>query len=465
MCVKNFHTSFAVLTLTSVAFFSGFGIVTLWGQVQPSPTLVATPQVPPAQTSFKFDFGPGKIAAGYTQVLPATLFTAELGYGIEAGASVVGVDREGSDDLRGDFLTSDKPFLFSVKVPEGNYKITVTFGDAKGESVNTVKAETRRLMLEGVRTAQGKFETRTFVVNVRNFQVPPPPLNAPGGTQIRLNPREIGSMTWDDKLTLEFNDEHPAIDAVEITKVDDAVTVFIAGDSTVTDQPGEPGNSWGQMLPRFFGPGVAVANQAESGETLKSFVTGMRLDKILSQMKQGDYLFMQFGHNDQKKQWPQTYVEAFTTYKSYLKTFIAEAKLRGAIPVLVTSMNRRTFDDKGKITNSLGDYPEAVRQVGKEENVAVIDLNAMSKTLYEALGVEKSPLAFGNGGKDATHHNNYGSYELAKCVIEGIKTSKIGLVKFLVNDVPSFDPAHPDPVETFKMPASPPRGNRLPPRN
>ena len=97
--------------------------------------------------------------------------------------------------------------------------------------------------------------------------------------------------------------------------------------------------------------------------------------------------------------------------------------------------------------------------------MAVIDLNAMSKVLYEALGVEKSPLAFGNGGKDATHHNNYGSYELAKCVVEGIKSSKLGLAKFLVRDVPPFDPAHPDPVETFTMPASPPRGNRPPPRN
>ncbi|MCM3873183.1 MAG: rhamnogalacturonan acetylesterase [Pyrinomonadaceae bacterium] len=413
---------------------------------------------PPApQTAFKFDFGPGKVAPDYIQVLPTTVYTDALGYGLEPGATVTGIDRGGTNILRNDFLTSNRPFFFSVKVPEGNYNVTIIFGDFGGESVATVKAETRRLMLERVHTGPGQFETRTFTVNVRNSQVPPPPTNAPGGTQVRLNNREQGALHWDDKLTIEFNNARPCIAAVEITKVEDAIAVFLAGDSTVTDQPGEPGNSWGQMLPRFFGPGVAIANHAESGETLKSFITGMRLDKVLSQMKRGDYLFMQFGHNDQKQQWPQTYVEAFTTYKAYLKAFVAEARLRGAIPVLVTSMNRRTFDPNGKITNSLGDYPEAVRQTAKEENVALIDLNAMSKTFYEALGVDKAPLAFAGNGRDATHHNNYGSYELARCVVEAIKANKLGLTRFLRDDVEPFDPAHPDPVESFSVPASPPR--------
>ena len=127
-------------------------------------------------------------------------------------------------------------------------------------------------------------------------------------------------------------------------------------DSTVTDQPGEPTASWGQMFTRFFTPDVAIANHAESGETLKSFITGLRLDKILSQMKKGDYLFIEFGHNDMKVNWPQTYVEPFTTHKQYLKVFIAEARRRGAIPVLVTPMQRRNFDGL-KIRNSLGDFP------------------------------------------------------------------------------------------------------------
>ena len=98
--------------------------------------------------------------------------------------------------------------------------------------------------------------------------------------------------------------------------------------------------SRGQLLSRFFKPGIAVSNHAQSGETLKSFANALRLDKILSQMKKGDYLFMQFGHNDSKDSWPQTYVEPETTYKAYLKVYIAEARLRGAMPVLVTPMDR-----------------------------------------------------------------------------------------------------------------------------
>ena len=121
--------------------------------------------------------------------------------------------------------------------------------------------------------------------------------------------------------------------------------------------------------------------------------------------------------------------------------------------MLVTSMNRRTFDEQGKITNSLGDYPEAVRQLAQEEKIAMIDLNAMSKIFYEALGAENSAVAFKDG--DGTHHSNYGSYELAKCVVEGIKKSNLRLTKFLVKDFGSFDPRHPDLYENFKIPASP----------
>jgi len=416
-------------------------------------------------TTWKFAFGPGRVAPGYTQVLPATIYSQETGYGFDLGSTVTGINRGGDDALHGHFCTSDKPFFFSVSLPEGNYDVTVTLGDAAGESVTTVKAESRRLMLEKVRTEPGKFEARTFTVNIRNSQLPPPPENAPGGDRVDLNRREKENgpdglvLDWDDKLTLEFNPGaapgRSCVCALEITRADDVPTVFLAGDSTVTDQPREPGASWGQMLPRFFKPGVAVANHAESGETLKSFITGLRLAKILSQMKKGDYLFIQFGHNDEKHNWPQTYVEAHTTYQAYLKVFIAEARLRGATPVLVTSMQRRQFDAGGKIRNSHGDYPEAVREVAREENVALIDLEQMSRVFYEALGSEKAPLAFSASGRDATHHNNYGAYELAKCVVQGIKENRLPLAQFITDDFGSFDPAHPDPVEQFALPATP----------
>ena len=243
-------------------------------------------------------------------------------------------------------------------------------------------------------------------------------------------------------------------------------TVFLIGDSTVTDQRREPSASWGQMLPRFFGPGVAVANHAESGETLKSFISGLRLAKVLSEMKAGDWLFIQFGHNDSKKQWPQTYVEAHTTYTAYLRAVIAEARLRGVTPVLVTSMQRRNFDAAGRIVNSHGDYPAAVRALAAAEGVALIDLEAMSRTFYEALGPARAELAFGDDGRDRSHHNNYGAYALAQCVVQGIRDARLDLARHIVEDFRGFDPAAPDAPETFQLAPSPgpvvterPRGN------
>ena len=126
-------------------------------------------------------------------------------------------------------------------------------------------------------------------------------------------------------------------------------------------------------------------------------------------------------------------------------------------------MNRLTFDAEGKITNSLGDYPEAVRQAAREENVPLIDLNAMSKPFYEALGPVVSHKAF--AGNDTTHHSNYGSYELARCVVEGIKANRLGLTRLLADDVPPFDPSHPDPFDRVNIPASPQRTSTAPEGN
>ena len=367
-----------------------------------------------------------------------------------------------------DFGTSPnaagQPFYFSVVVPEGNCRVTVTFGHASAASDTTVKAESRRLMVEHVVTHPGEFVTRTFIVNTRTTALPPPPPTAPGGSAVVLNGREQGSLTWDDKLTLEFDGPAPQPVSLVIEAIA-CPTVFLVGDSTVCDQRWEDGASWGQMLPRFFSPGLAIANHAESGETLKSFLSGLRLAKVLSQLRAGDWLFIQFGHNDEKQQWPQTYAEAHTTYAAYLRVFIAEARLRGATPVLVTSMQRRTFDASGKIRNSHGDYPAVVREVAAAEHVALIDLDRMSTALYEALGPGKSPLAFMNGGKDGTHHNNYGAYELAKCVAQGIRDAHLPLAEFLTPDFTGFDPANPDDPTAFHLPASPghsavaPRGN------
>jgi lysophospholipase L1-like esterase len=337
--------------------------------------------------------------------------------------------------------------LFSVAVPEGNYRVTLTLGHPSRASVTTIKAESRRLMLDTVAVPRGRSVTRSVVVNVRNAQLTAPPVNAPGGVSVKLKDREIGSFTWDDKLTIEILGETAAVSRVEIAPVT-VPTLYLLGDSTVTDQRSEPAASWGQMLPAFFSPGIAVANHAESGETLKSFLAELRLDKALASVKPGDWAMIQFGHNDQKTQWPQTHAEAATTYRAYLRAFIAEFRRRGARPMLVTSPERRSWTGT-RIKPTLSDYAAAARAVAAEEGVPLIDLAPASIAFYEALGPARAPLAFNDGGKDATHHNNYGAWVLARAVAEATRTAAPELGALLLSGLKPFDPARPPDPQAF----------------
>lgn len=367
-------------------------------------------------------------------------------------------------DLDTQSKSTNNTFYFSVRVPPGNYRVTLELGHSQLASSNTIKAESRRLYVLNLNTAPGESVSRDFIVNIRNSALAPPEPYAPGGSQVLLKSSEQHGLQWDDKLTLEFSGAAPQVRSVTIQKAE-VPTLYLVGDSTVTDQAYEPAASWGQMLPVFFSSTLAIANHAESGETLKSFIASLRFAKVLESIKPGDYLFIQFGHNDQKKHWPQTYVEAESTYQDYLQVFITEARLRGATPVLITSMQRRTFDNNGKILNTHGRYPEAVRKVAHEHQVALIDLDSMSVKLYEALGVQNAPLAFNDNGKDATHHNNYGAYQLAKCVLEGIRRAQLPLTSHIRPLVPSYDPASPDPLVQFTLQPSPRTSSERPAGN
>lgn len=289
-----------------------------------------------------------------------------------------------------------------------------------------------------------------------------------GNKAVRLKPRELDKLDWDNKLTLEFDPNGgpgmPCIDAVRIQKVDSAITVFLSGNSTVTDQQLEPWSCWGQMIPSFFRPGkVVISDQAASGATLRSSIARGRLAKISGMLKPGDYLFIEFAHNDQK---PGSGEQAYTTYNKYLRQFIDSARAHQAIPVLVTSTNRRDFDKSGYIYNTLGEFPDAMRYEAKKDQVALIDLNAMTKTLYDALGPERSkelfvqfPAGTFPGQEktlaDNTHFCDFGAYELAKCMVEGIKKKLPLLAKYLKNDLPTFSPAHPDDIRKWSLPYTP----------
>lgn len=374
-------------------------------------------QMAMTQAPLRFDLEPPRRATGRVTV------AADKPY--EAGGFGYEPERRG------------KEFLFSAAVPEGNYRVTVRLGGRV-----TVKAESRRLMLRDIATKPGEYVTASFIVNVRNARLAPPPANAPGGAHVQLKSREAGSYTWDDKLTLEFLGD-PRVASIDIEPVT-VPTVFLAGDSTVTDQRAEPAASWGQMLTALFEPDVAVANHAESGETLKSFVTELRFDKLLSQMKPGDWLLIQFGHNDQKAQWPQTYADPAITYPAWLRTYIAEARRRGAHPVLITSPERRNYEADGKVKRTLAEYGEAARKVAREEKVPLLDLQERTVALYEALGEAEAAKLFNDGGKDRTHHNNPGAWFLARAVAAEIATQVPELAIHLKPAARSFDAAHPD---------------------
>ncbi len=400
--------------------------------------------------------GGGKIALTAANVYDETKQTsgAMPAYGFDLG-TVPGEIDAGA-------CSGAKPFYFSMAAADGNYRVTLVLGGPVA-SVNTVKAESRRLMVNHVAVAAGGSRRIVFTVNVRTAEI------AASGhddeaAKVHLKPREIGALDWDHKLTLEFNGEHPSVRSIAIERVEGVPTVYLAGDSTVVDQTKEPWAAWGQMLPAFFGPRIAIANEAESGETMRSFVSEGRLAKILSTIKPGDYLMIQFGHNDQKP--GKGYVPAATDFTNYLLQFIREARAHGATPILVTPMNRRNFDAEGGIVQTLGEYPATMRAVAQRQKVALIDLNAMSKTLFEAMGVEGTLHAFVHypantfpdqpeALADNTHFNAYGAYELARAVVQAIRDERLRLAKYLRRPLARFDPAHPDDLSTWRLPASP----------
>ena len=394
-----------------------------------------------AQTAqpLRFVFDGSRPAAGEVAVTPDTAYSRERGHGFEAG------------DARN---AAGLPYYFSVDLPEGNYRVTATLG-GPAASDTTIKAELRRLQLDGVKLPAGSTQTRTFIVNVRTANIAAAPGVEAG--RVKLKEREIASeaWAWDRRLTLEINGAQPALRGLVIEPAQ-LPTVYLLGDSTVADQSGEPYASWGQMLTDLFKPTVAVANHAESGETFRDSLARRRLDKILSTLQPGDTVLLQFGHNDQKQQKDGS--GDAETYKAELRTHAERILARGGVPVVVSSMERRNFDPlTGKLRPSLAEYSAAARAVAQDMKLAFIDLNAMSIQLYEALGPERSQLAhpMNKGKLDNTHHNNYGAMQLARLVALGLRQARVPVAAQLRDDLGAIEPGKPQPPEQFHLAISP----------
>ncbi len=222
------------------------------------------------------------------------------------------------------------------------------------------------------------------------------------------------------------------------------VTVFLAGDSTMASKLPEkrPETGWGEMLGHHFKAGkVRIENRAANGRSTKTFLSEGKWQTIIDELKKGDYVFIQFGHNDSSKEKGERYAPP-ELYRANLIRFIGDVRSKKAHPVLLTPVMRRRFDKDGKFYDTHGEYPVIVCDVAKAEGVPLIDMHAKSEVVIVKYGVENSRKLFlqlkpgenanyPNGVDDNTHFSPLGAEEMAKLVVDAIRESKIGLRKLL----------------------------------
>jgi len=222
------------------------------------------------------------------------------------------------------------------------------------------------------------------------------------------------------------------------------IRVYLAGDSTMADKRPEkrPETGWGEMLQQYFHPEkVKIENHAQNGRSTRTFISENRWQTIVDKLKKGDYVFIQFGHNDQSKEKVDRYTPP-EDYRKNLIRFIEDVRAKNANPVLFTPVMRRKFDAEGKFVDQHGVYPGIVREVAKEHKTPLIDMHRTSEKVLVNYGVEESKKLFlqlqagenpnyPNGVNDNTHFNPRGAEEMVKLAVEGIKEQKIGLRKYL----------------------------------
>lgn len=222
------------------------------------------------------------------------------------------------------------------------------------------------------------------------------------------------------------------------------VTIYLIGDSTVADKPVDdnPERGWGQILPRYFDENVVVRNHAVNGRSTKSFIDEGRWGAVLKELKADDWVFVQFGHNDEKSEDPTRYAAANTDYRKNLMRFVNEARAKQARVLLITPVMRRRFDERGKFFDTHGEYPAAVKAVAGELNVPLFDLHGKSRFVIEEHGAEGSKKIFLHFGanhfekikdekKDDTHFSEYGAALMASLVAEGLHELNLDISKYL----------------------------------
>ena len=391
--------------------------VTARNQVGSSPasdvvvsTIYTAPAPIPAGDVVTFDFGAGQVADGALAVTSATAYDAAWGYGFSTApaSATPDVDRGGDDPLRSDFVAAAGA-TFEIDLGAGDYSVQVVAGDADAASTTTITAESI--------------------------------------AKVQANPQAAGSyleMAFpialvDGRLTLQIAGDAAALNALTITRLPARVagaigTAYITGDSTVqTYDPiaYAPQAGWGQMIDRFFADDIAFANHAIGGRSSKNFITQGRLDEVLRSIRPGDYLMVQFGHNDATQGVDDRYASP-ADYKEYLRVYVEGARQRGATPILVTPVSRRSFNaETGEFNVSFPEYVAKMTELAVEEDVPLVDLSASSRAYLNEIGPDAAkavflhvdPGVFPNrpaGTVDDTHFQEYGAIQMARLVAQGV---------------------------------------------
>lgn len=223
------------------------------------------------------------------------------------------------------------------------------------------------------------------------------------------------------------------------------ITFFLVGDSTMADKPysgSNPEKGWGQVFPLYFKEGIRFENHAVNGRSTKSFRAEGRWKTVMKRLKPGDYVIIEFAHNDQKINAKDRYAYADSDYRDNLIRFVKEVREKEGKPVLATPISRRSFDENGNLTDTHGRYSEVVREVAAEMEVPLFDLNKKTIEVLEQFGVEKSKelflhyrpgdySQFPEGRDDNTHLSPTGAFKVSDLAVEELRRELPELVKYL----------------------------------
>lgn len=370
----------------------------------------------------QFDFGTedSPVEEGYTRVHPNTGYKEVQGYGFADPSKVTAVSRDDQDALKGDYAVFTET-IFQVDLPNGDYAVTIIAGDSEEATAFGIEANSIQ-KIENTSVPKGEFAKRDFEIAVVQNQ-----------------------------LAIKLTGDNPKINALEIkalperTALDDPA-VYIVSDSTAQtyDPYWKPQAGWGQMLPRFFNDKVRINNHAIGGRSTKTFYNQGRLDTVLRALKPNDYLLIQFGHNDATVSVPDRYTPV-DEYKEYLKTYVNGARQRGAIPILITPVNRRDFNkDTGKFNVSFPEYKQGMEEVAEDLDVLLVDFNTLSREYFDQIGPEGTRSvflhadpgiyeAFPNGVTDDTHFQEYGAIQIAGILASAIEKLDTPLANYVVD--------------------------------